>query len=135
MKLEYRILEAENKPQSCNYCLLYTHYRYGEDITFTPATHEIVAYRYDNDGDCADIAVICNNCKRDLESGTLPYCELCGRSKRNRVYCLCSRLENNKIKQERTSKSFDYHLEKKTKKLEKDLSATKRLNNRTRGGS
>jgi len=122
MKLGYRILELEknSRREDCNYCVL--NFR-AENLTFTTATHEMVAY--DNDGDCADIAVICDNCKKDLESGTLPYCELCGRLKRNRGYCLCSSLENDKISQEGTSKSFDYRLENKTRELEKELSVTK----------
>ena len=42
MKLEYRILEAENKTRSCNYCLLDV--PFGQELTFTPANYEIVAY-------------------------------------------------------------------------------------------
>jgi len=41
----------------------------------------------DDDGNCADISVICDACKKYLESETLSYCDECGRLKRQREYC------------------------------------------------
>ena len=123
MKLEYKVLKLEKNSikEGCNYCVL----DFGvENLTFTTATHEMVAY--DNDGDCADISVICDTCKNDLEGGVLPYCDECGRLKRQREYWLCSGLENNKLSQEGTSKSFDYRLAKENKKLEKELKTAKK---------
>ncbi len=126
MKLEYRILKiAKDSIESCNYCPLYVHY--GEDITFTPATHEIMAY--DNNGDCADIATICDNCKKDFENNNLSYCELCGRLQRNRRGCYCNLLKDGKFRtlsaEEGTSQTIKSHLAKETKELERKLKTAK----------
>src|SRR6266511_5463303 len=120
MKLEYRILEAENKTWSCNYCLLDV--PLGQNLNITPANYEIVAY--DKKDKCVDIASICDNCKKDLENGTLPYCEECGRLKRNRGYCFCS-LQKERPIQSSSSQTIEAHLAKKTKELEKELVTTK----------
>ena len=120
MKLEYRILEAENKTRSCNYCLLDV--PFGQELTFTPANYEIVAY--DKKDKCVDIASICDNCKKDLENGTLPYCEECGRLKRNRGYCFCS-LQKERPIQSSSSQTIEARLAKKTKELEKELKTAK----------
>jgi hypothetical protein len=118
MKLEYRILKKEkgSLSESCNYCVY--NVQFGQDITYTPASHELVAY--DNDEDCADIGAICDNCKKDFDNGVLPYCDECGRLKRRREYCICDRLENNKLSQG-GSKTIEARLAKENKKLEKEL--------------
>ena len=129
MKLEYRILEvAEGDKQDCNYCSLsFRDFRFKDSLTFNIATHQVAAFK-DND-DYADIAYICADCKKDFENDTLPYCELCGRLKRNRKGCFCNLLENKPIQslsmEEITSRTFGYRLEKKTRELEKELSTTK----------
>lgn len=129
MKLEYRILEAaEGDKQDCNYCSLsFQDFRFKDSLTFNIATHQVAAFK-DND-DYADIAYICADCKKDFDNDTLPYCELCGRLKRNRKGCFCNLLENKPIQslstEEITSRTFGYRLEKKTRELEKELSTAK----------
>ncbi|CAI2180378.1 7912_t:CDS:2 [Funneliformis geosporum] len=66
-------------------------------LVFNVATYQIATFK--DNGDYADIAHICNNCKKDLESGILPYCELCGRLKRNRKACFCNLLKENKTRE------------------------------------
>ncbi len=126
MKLEYRILEvAEGDKQDCNYCLLDFQAKIGFNLN--TATHEIAANN--KEGDCVDIAFICTTCKRDLENGALPYCELCGRLKRNRRGCFCELLTDRPSQpvSEETliARSFSSRLENKTRELEKELSAAK----------
>jgi len=129
MKLEYRILEvAEGDKQDCNYCSLsFRDFRFKDSLTFNIATHQVAAFK-DND-DYADIAYICADCKKDFENDTLPYCELCGRLKRNRKGCFCNLLKDRPIQslstEEITSRTFGSRLEKKTQELEKELSSTK----------
>ena len=127
--MEYRILEvAEGDKQDCNYCSFsFRDFRFKDNLTLNIATHQVAAFK-DND-DYADIAYICADCKEDFENDILPYCELCGRLKRNRKGCFCNLLENKPIQslsmEEITSRTFGYRLEKKTRELEKELSTTK----------
>src|SRR5437764_15312529 len=122
MKLEYRILEvAEGDKQDCNYCLLDFRVEIGFNLNI--ATHEIVAHNKEGDG--VDIAYICATCKEDLENNILPYCELCGRLKRNRRGCFCELLKERPSRpvSENTliARSFSSRLENKTKELEQKL--------------
>ena len=61
-------------------------------FVFNAATHQVAAFK--DNGDYADIAYICANCKKELESDILPYCELYGRLKRNRKGCFCNLLKD-----------------------------------------
>ena len=129
MKLEYRILKvAEGDKQDCNYCSLsFRDFRFKDSLTFNVATHQVAAFKDNND--YADIAYICADCKKDFENDVLPYCELCGRLKRNRKGCFCDLLEDKPIQslstEEITSRTFGYRLEKKTRELEKELKTAK----------
>src|SRR5204863_2395362 len=77
----------------------------------------------------ADIVFICGECKKDYDNNTLPCCEKCGRLKRNRNRCFCSRLKAKSTKplsdKELLSQAFSSHLENKTQELEKELSIAK----------
>ena len=57
----------------------------------------MVAYNTKTSG-YNDIAYICVGCKRDLDNGTLPHCNDCGRAMRNRVNCFCNLRKNEPIK-------------------------------------
>ena len=136
MKLKYRTLEGDK--QDCNYCSLsFRDFRFKDSLTFNIATHQVAAFK-DND-DYADIAYICADCKKDFDNDTLPYCELCGRLKRNRKGCFCNLLENKPIQslstEEITSRTFGYRLEKKTRELEKELTSAKEELNIEKGRS
>jgi hypothetical protein len=122
MKLEYRVLELEKDSirEDCNYCVLNLR---AENLTFITATYEMVAY--DDDENCADISVICDNCKKDLEDGVLPYCEECGRLKRQREYCFCSLRKDRPI-QSSSSQSIEARLVKENKRIEKELKTAKK---------
>ncbi|CAG8520084.1 3140_t:CDS:2, partial [Ambispora gerdemannii] len=126
---EQKILEvAEGDKQDCNYCSFsFRDFRFKDNLTLNIATHQVAAFK--NNNDYADIAYICADCKKDFENDTLPYCELCDRLKRNRKGCFCNLLENKPIQslstEEITSRTFGYHLEKKTRELEKELSTAK----------
>lgn len=129
MKLEYRVLEvAEGDKQDCNYCSL--DFWSKNDLKFATATHEMMALDKKT-GDCVDIAYICAECKKDFDNAVLPYCELCGRLKRNRnnVNCVCNFMKNKPSKpisaETIIAQSFASRLENKIKELEKELSATK----------
>ena len=129
MKLKYRILEvAKGDKQDCNYCSLsFRDFRFKDNLTFNIATHQVAAFKDydDDDDDDADIAYICADCKKDLESNILPYCELCGRLQRNRKGCFCNLLKDKPVQslstEEIVSRTFGYRLEKKTRELEKEL--------------
>ena len=129
MKLEYRVLElAKGDKMECNYCFL--DYSDPTLLNFDTAfaTHEMVAS--EENGGYADIVFICKDCKRDYDNGTLPWCEECGRLKRNRNRCYCRRLSKNKstkplTTEELIARSFGSRLEKKTRELENELSTTK----------
>ena len=129
MRLEYRVLElAKEDKKECNYCFL--DYNDPTHLHFdtAPATHEMVAL--EENGGYADIVFICKDCKRDYDNDTLPWCEECGRLKRNRNRCYCHHLAKNKstkslTAEELVAQSFGSHLEKKTRELENELSTTK----------
>ena len=57
----------------------------------TSATHQMVACNTPDD--YFDIVFICDECKKDYDNNTLPWCEKCDRLKRNRNRCLCSHLK------------------------------------------
>jgi hypothetical protein len=73
--------------------------------------------------------LICGECKKDYDNNTLPWCEKCGRLKRNRNRYFCSHLKAKSTKppsdKELLSQAFGFHLEDKTKELEKEPSITK----------
>ena len=77
----------------------------------------------------SDIVFICGECKKDYDNNTLPWCEKCGRLKRNRNRCFCSHLKAKSTKplsdKELLSQTFSFRLENKTRELEKELSITK----------
>ncbi|CAJ0765702.1 7106_t:CDS:2 [Entrophospora sp. SA101] len=52
----------------------------GSGLNLNVATHQLATFK--DNGDYVDIAYICGNCKEELENDILPYCELCGRLKR-----------------------------------------------------
>src|SRR6266511_662974 len=128
MRLEYRILEiAQGDEQECNFCFLDFDDPTLLNFDTAPAAHQMVA-RNTLDG-YADIVFICGECKKDYDNNTLPSCEKCGRLKRNRNRCLCSHLKAKSTKplsdKELLSQAFSFHLENKTRELEKELSITK----------
>ena len=128
MRLEYRILEiAQGDEQECNFCFLDFDDPTLLNFDTTPATHQMVA-RNTLDG-YSDIVFICGECKKDYDNNILPWCEKCGRLKRNRNRCFCSHLKAKSTKplsdKELLSQTFSFHLENKTRELEKELSITK----------
>ena len=129
MKLEYRVLElADGHEWQCDFCVLDYDDLNNLALNTALATHEMVALDKKT-GDYTDTAFICNECKQDFDSNVLPWCEKCGRTKRNRKRCFCH-LEKDKSTQlvseeDLMSRSFSYHLENKTRELEKELSTTK----------
>ena len=128
MRLEYRILEiAQGDEQECNFCFLDFDDPTLLNFDTAPATHQMVA-RNTPDG-YSDIVFICGECKNDYDNNTLPWCEKCGRLKRNRNRCFCSHLKAKSTKQisdkELLSQTFSSRLEKKTRELEKELSTAK----------
>jgi hypothetical protein len=129
MRLEYRVLElAKEDKKECNYCFLDYNNPTLLHFDTAPATHEMVAS--EENGGYADIVFICKDCKRDYDNDTLPWCEECGRLKRNRNRCYCHHLAKNKstkplTTEELIARSFGSHLEKKTRELENELSTTK----------
>ena len=83
MKLEYRISQlGRGDSWHCNKNSI--------------ATHEMVAYNTKTSG-YNDIAYICVECK-NLDNGTLPYCNDCGQAMRNRVSCFCDLRKNKPVK-------------------------------------
>jgi len=122
-KLEYRILEKtkESVPY-CNYCVI------SDDVRLDNAIHELVAYN--ESGNCADISSICADCKKDFENDSLPYCEECGRLKRNREGCFCAFITEEQSKmlsaEVGTSQTIESRLVKENKKLEKELKTAKK---------
>ena len=128
MRLEYRILEiAQGNEQECNFCFLDFDDPTLLNFDIAPATHQMVAHNTP-DG-YSDIVFICGECKKDYNNNTLPWCEKCGRLKRNRNRCFCSHLKRKSTKpfsdKELLSQAFSSRLENKTRELEKELSATK----------
>ena len=128
MRLEYRILEiAQGDEQECNFCFLDFDDPTLLNFDTAPATHQMVA-RNTPDG-YSDIVFICGECKNDYDNNTLPWCEKCGRLKRNRNRCFCSHLKAKSTKplsdKELLSQTFSFRLENKTRELEKELSITK----------
>src|SRR6185295_11923061 len=128
MRLEYRILEiAQGDEQECNFCFLDFDDSTNFNFDTAPATHQMTA-RNTPDG-YSDIVFICDECKKDYDNNTLPCCEKCGRLKRNRNRCFCSRLKAKSTKplsdEELLSQAFSSRLENKTRELEKELSITK----------
>ena len=128
MRLEYRILEiAQGDEQECNFCFLDFDDPTLLNFDTAPATHQMVA-RNTPDG-YSDIVFICSECKKDYNNNTLPWCEKCGRLKRNRNRCFCSHLKTKSTKplsdKELLSQAFSFRLENKTRELEKELSITK----------
>ena len=128
MRLEYRILEiAQGNEQECNFCFLDFDDPTLLNFDTAPATHQMVA-RNTPDG-YSDIVFICGECKNDYDNNTLPWCEKCGRLKRNRNRCFCSHLKAKSTKplsdKELLSQAFSFHLENKTRELEKELSTAK----------
>ena len=117
-RLEYKILEKtkESVPY-CNYCAI------SDNAKLDNATYELVAYN--ESGNCADISSICIDCKKDFENDALPYCEECGRLKRNREGCFCSFITEEQSKmlsaEVGTSQTIESRLVKENKKLEKEL--------------
>ena len=87
MKLEYQISQlGRGDSWHCNFCSF-------ESNKNSIATHEMVAYNTKTSG-YNDIAYICVECKEDLDNGTLPHCNDCGRAVRNRVNCFCDLRKN-----------------------------------------
>ena len=128
MRLEYRILEiAQGDEQECNFCFLDFDDPTLLNFDTAPATHQMVAHNTP-DG-YTDIVFICSECKKDYNNNTLPWCEKCGRLKRNRNRCFCSHLKAKSTKplsdKELLSQTFSFRLENKTRELEKELSITK----------
>ena len=128
MRLEYRILEiAQGDKQECNFCFLDFDDPTLLNFDTAPATHQMVA-RNTPDG-YSDIVFICGECKNDYDNNTLPWCEKCGRLKRNRNRCFCSHLKAKSTKplsdKELLSQAFSFRLENKTRELEKELSITR----------
>jgi len=124
MKLEYRVIEISKSDKykwGCDFCS----YDKGKVST---ATHEIVARKSNG---YADVAYICSDCKRDFENNALPWCEKCGRVKRNRISCFCRLVEDQDAEptSEETiiAQAYSSRLESKIKELEKELSATKEV--------
>ena len=128
MRLEYRVLGiTKDDEQECNFCFLDFDDPTNFSLDTAPATHQMVG-RNTPDG-YADIIFICGECKKDYDNNTLPCCEKCGRLKRNRNRCFCSRLKAKSTKplsdKELLSQAFSSHLENKTQELEKELSIAK----------
>jgi hypothetical protein len=131
MKLDYRIVElAEGDEKKCNYCFLNFEDPTNLNFNTSPATHQMVALDKET-GDYVDIVFICDDCKKDFDNNILPWCEKCGRLKRNRRRCFCH-LENEKDKVAQPlseevliSRAFSSRLENKTKKLEQELTNAK----------
>jgi len=77
----------------------------------------------------ADVAYICKDCRQDFESDSLPWCEKCGRLKRNKISCFCRLVEeqNSEPVSEETiiAQAYSSRLEIRIRELEKELSATK----------
>ena len=120
MKLDYRVVEATKGTKwSCNFCP----YSKGKSST---ATHEMVARKSNG---YADVAYICSDCKKDFDNDTLPWCEKCGRIKRNRISCFCRLVEDKDAEpaseEAILAQAYSSQLENKTKELEKELSVTK----------
>ena len=91
MKLEYQISQlGRGDSWHCNFCSF-------ESNKNSIATHEMVAYNTKTSG-YNDIAYICVECKGDLDNGTLPHCNDCGRAMRNRVNCFCDLRKNKPVK-------------------------------------
>jgi len=127
MRLEYRILEiTQGDEQECNFCFLDFDDPTLLNFDTAPATHQMVA-RNTPDG-YSDIVFICGECKNNYDNNTLPWCEKCGRLKRNRNRCFCSHLKAKSTKplsdKELLSQAFSFRLENKTRELEKELSIT-----------
>jgi hypothetical protein len=127
MRLEYRILEiTQGDEQECNFCLLDFDDPTLLNFDTALASHQMVA-RNTPDG-YSDIVFICGECKKDYDNNTLPWCEKCGRLKRNRNRCFCSHLKAKSTKplsdKELLSQAFSFRLENKTRELEKELSIT-----------
>jgi len=120
MKLEYRTIEvAKGSKWSCNFCS----YDKGKSSN---ASHEMVARKSNG---YADVAYICKDCKQDFEGDNLPWCEKCGRLKRNRISCFCRLVEEKDTEpvSEETiiAQAYSSRLETRIKELEKELSDTK----------
>ena len=120
MKLEYRIIEVTKGSRwSCNFCS----YDKGKSST---ATHEMVARKPNG---YADVAYICKDCKKDFDNNILPWCEKCGRVKRNRISCFRRLVEDQDTEpvSEETiiAQAYSSRLESKIKELEKELAAAK----------
>jgi len=91
MKLEYQISQlGRGDSWHCNFCSF-------ESNKNSIATYEMVAYNTKTSG-YNDIAYICVECKRDLDNGTLPHCNDCGRAMRNRVNCFCDLRKDEPVK-------------------------------------
>ena len=76
-----------------------------------------------------DIANICVECKGDLDNGTLPHCNDCGRAMRNRVNCFCDLRKNKPVKTlsvaEIMRQSYVGRLEQQNKDLKQQLAIAK----------
>ena len=127
MKLEYRVLElAKGKENDCHYCFVDYDDQTNLDFSTAPATYQMVAHCETEQ--YFDISFICKNCKVEYDSGALPRCEKCDRLKRNKRFCYCHKVKaqtQSLTEEEIISQSFSYHLENKTRELEKELSSTK----------
>ena len=110
MKLEI----AKGDEQECKFCFLDFDDPTLLNFDTAPATHQMVACNTP-DG-YSDIVFICGDCKKDYDNNTLPWCEKCGRLKRNRNRCFCSHLKAKSTKplsdKELLSQAFSFHLEK-----------------------
>jgi hypothetical protein len=69
----------------------------------------------------SDIVFICGECKKDYNNNILPWCEKCGRLKRNRNRCFCSHLKAKSTKplsdKELLSQAFSFRLENTKEEL------------------
>ena len=122
MKLEYRVIEISKSDKykwGCDFC------SYDKEKV-SNATHEMVARKSNG---YVDFAYICSDCKKDFENNALPWCEKCGRIKRNRISCFCRLVKDQDAEpaSEETiiAQAYSSRLESKIKELEKELSATK----------
>jgi len=122
MKLEYQINQLRGgEGWHCNFCSF-------ESNKNSIATHEMISYNTKTSG-YNDIAYICDECERDLDNGTLPHCNECGRAMRNRTNCFCDLRKNEPVKTlsiaEIMGQSYVGRLEQQNKDLKQQLTSAK----------
>jgi len=122
VKLEYQISQLRKGDSwHCSFCSF-------ESNKNSIATHEMVAYNTKTSG-YNDIAYICVECKEDLDNGTLPHCNDCGRAMRNRINCFCDLRKDKPVKTptitEIMAQSYVGRLEQQNKDLKQQLASAK----------